>query len=38
MPCQNITPATVLPNFDRLPCQGMERFMSPICLILLTGG
>lgn len=32
MPCQNITPVTVLPNFDRLPCQGMERFMSPICL------
>lgn len=28
MPCQNITPATVLPNFDRLPCQGTERFMS----------
>lgn len=38
MPCQNITPVTVRPNFDGLPCQGMERFMSPICLILLTGG
>lgn len=37
MPCQNITPVTVLPNFDRLPCQGMQRFMSPICLVLLTG-
>ena len=31
MPCQNITPVTVLPKFDRLPCQGMEHFMSPIC-------
>lgn len=28
MPCQNITPVTVLPNFDRLPCQGTDRFMS----------
>lgn len=28
MSCQNITPATVLPNFDGLPCQGMDRFMS----------
>lgn len=27
MPCQNITPATVLPNFDGLPCQSTERFM-----------
>lgn len=38
MPCQNITPVTVLPNFDGLPCQGTERFMSPICLVLQTGG
>lgn len=38
MPCQNITPVTVLSNFDRLPCQGTEHFMSPICLVLLTGG
>lgn len=28
MPCQNITPVTVLPNIDGLPCQGTERFMS----------
>lgn len=28
MPCQNITPATVLPNFDGLPCQATDHFMS----------
>ena len=37
MSCENITPLTVLRNIDRLPCQGMEHFMSPICLVRLTG-
>jgi len=33
MPCQNITPVTVLSNVDGLPCRGTQRCTSSICLL-----